>query len=376
LYDIKIFYISRHVTINDLFLSSPSIRVNSGIRKVARRNSNSLFPAIPEFFRRVIGDERIAEWDLDAPLALNVYRLASGRVTRGNAEFDEAAEGQAIRQPSLSATGTREDQETPFHAHRPHEQTMRQIFPLAQHDAEARESVRRAITALRSINSDITPLEALRIRIGAFFTSGPLVASFIVANLHATVANRSTVLSSGTWDYSDIEQYNFLQPWSSCKLAASLVLVTASSEYRMFDALKFQSNSFGGLPTLVKIRNTPTASFSDSFGKAKTAAETQGRTTIIGVSLVDIHIFRLAQAKTADQWSSFAHSFVVGVGPEGVTIWQAWGEHGYRLDEYIDRGGARLRSWDEAEQFVKDFRRLAIAKVSLPVLSFRIGHKD
>ena len=53
----------------------------------------------------------------------------------------------------------------------------------------------------------------------------------------------------------------------------------------------------------------------------------------------------------------------MGIGPEGVIVWQAWGKHGYRLDEYLDGGHARLRSWDEADQFVRDFDKLTSQKV-------------
>ncbi|KAK5988135.1 hypothetical protein PT974_12275 [Cladobotryum mycophilum] len=42
--------------------------------------------------------------------------------------------------------------------------------------------------------------------------------------------------------------------------------------------------------------------------------------------------------------------------------WQAWGEHGYRLDEYIRDGHSRLRGWDEADRWVQNFERLASQK--------------
>jgi hypothetical protein len=61
---------------------------------------------------------------------------------------------------------------------------------------------------------------------------------------------------------------------------------------------------------------------------------------------------------------SFAHVFVIAVGPEGAVIWQSWGKFGYRMDEYLNQGGGRLRDWQEADQFVDDFTKLVSGKVS------------
>jgi len=64
-----------------------------------------------------------------------------------------------------------------------------------------------------------------------------------------------------------------------------------------------------------------------------------------------------------DDYTFFGHTFTVGVGPEGVIIWQSWGEHGYTLPEYIARGGARVRNWQEAGDWVDRFDKLTQHKV-------------
>ena len=87
------------------------------------------------------------------------------------------------------------------------------------------------------------------------------------------------------------------------------------------------------------------------------------QTTVLAASLVDVHIFELAQQGASEQYFSFAHVFIIGVGPEGIIVWQAWGKHGYRLDEYLNDGHARVRDWREADQFVHDFGKLAAQKV-------------
>ncbi|KAI9368790.1 hypothetical protein BJX61DRAFT_546204 [Aspergillus egyptiacus] len=57
-------------------------------------------------------------------------------------------------------------------------------------------------------------------------------------------------------------------------------------------------------------------------------------------------------------YMSFAHCFVPAIGREGFRVYQAWGEHDYRLDEYLKRGDLQLRSWQEATAFLKSFRKL------------------
>ncbi|OJJ65556.1 hypothetical protein ASPBRDRAFT_532719 [Aspergillus brasiliensis CBS 101740] len=64
-------------------------------------------------------------------------------------------------------------------------------------------------------------------------------------------------------------------------------------------------------------------------------------------------------------YTSFAHCFVLAIGREGFRVYQAWGEHGYRLDEYLKRGGSQLRSWQEATAFLKNFGKLCHYSVSL-----------
>lgn len=96
----------------------------------------------------------------------------------------------------------------------------------------------------------------------------------------------------------------------------------------------------------------------------------KGTTSVLVVSLVDVHIFELARQGTSQGYTSFAHTFVLGIGPEGVVVWQSWGEHGYGLDEYISRGDARIRSWQEAGDFVDVFGNFAAYEVSISASCF------
>ncbi|KFZ11258.1 hypothetical protein V502_07649 [Pseudogymnoascus sp. VKM F-4520 (FW-2644)] len=207
-----------------------------------------------------------------------------------------------------------------------------------QHKTEAFQrtaslAIQRVIVSLQTIDEHRSPLQLLRASIATFFLEGPQIASFIFRQLQVAA------------------------------LATTLVLLFACRHNEVFEALKYQSGQLGGLPTLSLIRNTPSFSFAQAFAKAKKAALSgKMATTVIGVSLTDVHIFELNVRGKAKPYTSFAHSFVVGIGPEGVVIWQSWGEYGYRLDEYLNRDGARLRNWDEAEEFVRDFNRLVFRK--------------
>ena len=81
------------------------------------------------------------------------------------------------------------------------------------------------------------------------------------------------------------------------------------------------------------------------------------------VSLVDVHSFELAKPNKPTGYTPFAHTFVLGIGPEGVIVWQGWGEHGYGLDEWISKGDARVRTWQEAGDLVENVERFAAYKV-------------
>jgi len=97
------------------------------------------------------------------------------------------------------------------------------------------------------------------------------------------------------------------------------------------------------------INSYPSANLTTRFAKAKKAAidGKVGKVTVLGVSLVDVEMIKRGEnSNKLMGYSSSAHTFVLG---EGWRIFQAWGEHGCTLYEFIDRDGARLRDWDEAE---------------------------
>lgn len=238
----------------------------------------------------------------------------------------------------------------------------------------ADRSVAKILTvqaALEAPKQHLSPLQALKAQVDALLIDGPPLALVAVQQLINAVDCQTVHVRLQEDSNFDLLCQNGPIIWKSCKLAATAVLILAASKARVQEALKFNSQLRGGLPTLHQVRSTPSQSLAQAFGKAKKAALDDGKTTIIGVSMVDVHIFELVERGTEQSYFSFAHSFVLGIGPEGMIVWQAWGEHGYRLDEWIARGGAKIRSWDEATAFVKDFLHLTLAKVCFYERTYR-----
>ncbi|RMZ69246.1 Arsenite methyltransferase [Pyrenophora seminiperda CCB06] len=233
-------------------------------------------------------------------------------------------------------------------------------------------NIREFVVILNTLPSGISALAILRHQVEAFFKFGPDLASFVFAKLQEFAAAGSNKLIESKFDVrlsgldsESLSQWSSFCPWNSCKMAATLVLLFAAprDSESLFFAVKTQSRTLGGLPTLEHIRKTPSASLDTAYRRAKQGAFGDGkRTTVMAVSLTDVHIFELAEQDKAEPHFSFSHVFVFAVGPEGTVIWQSWGKFGYRLDEYLKRGGGRLRDWQEADQFVNDFTKLVSGK--------------
>ncbi|KAJ6126130.1 hypothetical protein N7471_010623 [Penicillium samsonianum] len=227
-----------------------------------------------------------------------------------------------------------------------------------------------ATIARRDQGFQLTPLEGLDWEVKKFFDKGPLDASIKFHALQCAVLEGTTVVD--IYRAQDLPPI-FAQaiPWNSCKLATTLVLLFAcpSDSDSIFEALKFQSRSLNGLPTMADIISNPSADLPKRFARAKKAAIDGkiGETTVLGVSLVDVEMIERAERGSSDmRYSSFAHSFVLAIGREGFRVFQAWGEHGYRLDQYLMGGGSRLRDWEDAKKFLKLFSKLTCPQVYNP----------
>lgn len=235
------------------------------------------------------------------------------------------------------------------------------------------DEVQDLLADLNALLPDASPLRLLQHRVEAFFKKGTRMASFAFAALENVAMEgiyeldeERVKIELSTTEPKPESEYIKNYPWTSCKLAATLVMILAASKEGMYDAIKSQSRHMGGMPRLKDIRETPSASFVKEFRIARDAALGKEKSaTVMQVTLTDVCIFELEEQGQFQEYFEFSHVFVVGVGPEGVTVWQAWGKHGYRLDEYLGRNGTRVRNWKEAEQFVDDFEKLILGKVSM-----------
>ena len=220
-------------------------------------------------------------------------------------------------------------------------------------------------------SSDDSPLGMLHKEIVKFFAQGPQQASNRFWALSNTILCHKTIISKDSYPSQLMEPVVSMQvPWNSCKLAATLVLVLAAPRdtNATYEALKFPSQSLGGLPNMDIINNTPSADLAAGFAKAKKAAidGKVGKVTVLCANLVDVEMMERGENRSRDMaYTSFAHSFVLGISRAGWRIYQSWGEHGYRLEQWLGNGGAIIRDWNDAKRFLKTFSRLATSQVHL-----------
>jgi hypothetical protein len=224
-----------------------------------------------------------------------------------------------------------------------------------------------------------SPLLALQKQISNVFRHGPQRAGGVFVNLSAAAESRATTVRTLTRDLAF--------KWNSCKAAATLVGILACPAGCLFEVAKFQSKRLNGLPSYDEVHDTPSTSLQTAFRDAKALARgEEGVSSVLVVSLADVHSFELERQRKEREkrerqkkkgrkkekektYTSFAHTFVLGIGPEGVILWQAWGEHGYGLDQWIKDGETRVRTWQEVGDLVSDFESFVAYEVSHPLCS-------
>ncbi|KAL1603973.1 hypothetical protein SLS60_005565 [Paraconiothyrium brasiliense] len=114
----------------------------------------------------------------------------------------------------------------------------------------------------------------------------------------------------------------------------------------------------------------PSASLVEPYKFAKDAAVRSQKTTFLRVQLIDVvqsycrqvESFVMALQRLGielEDHMSFSHLFLIGVGPEGVVMFQSYKAWGPVLDEYIVGGGLRVRNWQESDDFISTFDSFA-----------------
>ncbi|KAI9163454.1 hypothetical protein HJFPF1_05068 [Paramyrothecium foliicola] len=247
--------------------------------------------------------------------------------------------------------------------------------------AAKKEIKRKVMTMIKAFNDKSgpnDPLEAINHKLKSLFESGPAAAFELYRQLDDCVAryfcehHGNSVHFTICFCHLDSKE-DFHQDgsdlWRSDKLTNSVILLLACDKdsMNMQQAIQFYSPSVHCPLKHDLIQHQPSASLTLAFRRAKTAAKDEGKTTILGCDLIDTAIYDPTRRGTPKQYTSFIHCFVLGIGPAGFAIWQAWGDSksqpgSYSLDDYLRDGHGKLRCWDDAEQFVNDFEKLAKAK--------------
>jgi len=115
------------------------------------------------------------------------------------------------------------------------------------------------------------------------------------------------------------------------------------------------------LPPVKEIRQVPSASLLETYKTAKQhALSAEKTTTVIVTELVDLCSLEMIEISRMKNYTSFTTSFGIGVGREGVIIWQT-GNDGF--DQYLQGGSDRVQKWAEADEFITDFDKLVKRKV-------------
>ena len=157
-------------------------------------------------------------------------------------------------------------------------------------------------------------------------------------------------------------------PWTASTIASATLGIFACPAQRLREVFEFGPEELNGLTTFEAIRQTPSESLRKAFLDAKArACGDKGSIGLITVSLVDGHMLELKEQGRPRSYTSFKHTFVLGVAPEGVIVWQAWGDVddcGYAIGHWVSSGGSRIRNWQEAGDFVDTFEKFASYEVS------------
>lgn len=211
-------------------------------------------------------------------------------------------------------------------------------------------------------------LSALWYLIDRFFSSGHEAASYFLVALEAAIRHDKPVVHPlhipappAFWtDAAD---------WQKPKVGMTLILTLAASEKTMFDAFARFTKSLGA-PALKAeaMQKVKSASLRKAVLRAKDDAANKQRTTVLGVNLRDVHHSQLCERYGKDfeeRFATFARMFVLGICPDGAKLWLVggpWGETG-TVWESNSKAGAAVGTWEEMDEFVRDFEGFAVPDV-------------
>jgi hypothetical protein len=252
----------------------------------------------------------------------------------------------------------------PFTFKELHNEWSQTVALLRQHSMAQKQEFKEAKTVLEKL---FTVVEGC-------FREGTAVAGLIFGAMEKAARSRCLQISLNCFPV-------FLDPlwcgqnagWSNCRLTCMLVALFGSPTN--LNSLNNALDFFGGPRHRKRIFYEVlegSGSLAQALLQARKVVLKGGNDaiTIIGVELLDCdwEYYPQRYPREGDGLISFAHSFIMAVGVEGVRIFQSFRADmdmpGYTLPEYIERGSARLRNWEEIAAFVANFKVLSQPAVS------------
>lgn len=206
------------------------------------------------------------------------------------------------------------------------------------------------------------PRPALQQQLTTLGQNGAVPRAWLLVSLFAAASQNSTTVKRPPHDTPAVD------PWGPSTIASATVGIFACPAQRLREVFEFGPGELNGLTTFETVRRTPRESLRTAFLSAKArACGGKGSFGLIMVSLVDGHMLELKEQGRSGNYTSFKHNFVLGVAPQGVVVWQAWGDDdgfGYGMGDWDNTGGSRVRNWQEAGDFVDTFEKFAGYEVS------------
>lgn len=287
-------------------------------------------------------------------------------------EATAAISMKAIAKPALPVTTELDQRFKGLYG--PLKQFKARIEPISYfRDVNVQEpAVQALIRKLNGIKPNHSPLLTLSLFLQAFFDQGVDIASFVLENLRWTLPSIATqsprpqigikLKSTRTGDGKHMAACQ--RPWYSCEIATVSIVVCAAPALTFDIFAKQHADLLSEEPLEDQtLRHTliPSASLTRAFDRAKAAATGPRKSTsLIYVALMDSCLYQLSSSQKEHnmdlkRFMPFTHYFVLGVGPEGMMMWQSFRSYGPRLHEHIALGGAKVRDWEEATSFVATF---------------------
>lgn len=162
--------------------------------------------------------------------------------------------------------------------------------------------------------------------------------------------------------------------WEKCRITGLLIILLAcppnasivSNAYDFFGGAAQPLQIIQELNDLRDARTIRAGKLTSSFKKARNAIRSNGQNTItvLGVQLLDMAHLTVDPREAHNyyfngKYITFTHAFSVAISKEGIRVFQSshidYDMESYSFPQYINRVGARLWSWEEAEEFLRNF---------------------